>query len=73
MAWPNNSLHVEGWCHVERISNDLKKNSASLVIKESCFTLYRESKGWWFRLRAYEIVMNHLEVIKNLSKNMKQH
>lgn len=65
----NNSLHVEGWCHVERISEMiLKKNSASLVIKESCFTLYRESKGWWFHPRAHEIVMNHLEVIKNLSK-----
>ena len=52
--------------------NDFKKEFSSLVIKESCLH-YRESKGWWFHPRAHEIVMNHLEVIKNLSKNMKKH
>ncbi len=63
------SLIVEGWCHVERIAEMIiKKNSSSLLIKESCFTLFRETNGWWFHPKALEIVMNHLEFTINLSK-----
>ena len=64
-----NPLIIEEWCHVERIAEMiLNKNSASLLIKESCFTLLREKKGWWSHPQACEQVTNHLIFMKNLSK-----
>jgi glycosyltransferase involved in cell wall biosynthesis len=64
-----NPLTIEEWCHVERIAEMiLNKNSSTLLIKESCFTLLREKKGWWSHPQACEQVTNHIVFMKNLSK-----
>ena len=63
-----NPLRESGWCHIERILDiigglEFKK---SLFISNKCFTLYRDSDGWWTKDNSYEYLLRHISIIRSM-------
>ena len=65
----SNPLQESGWCHIERMldiigSPNFKK---SLFISNKCFTLFRDSDGWWTKSDSYEFLLKHIAIIRSMN------